>query len=1485
ALFIAGGVGIGQDLYASRIRTASTTNATSTQTGDIVVPGGIGIGQNLYVGGGVQATGLTTVTNTTNATNTSSGSLQTRGGLGVGGDLYASRIRTVSTTNATSTSTGEIIVGGGVGIGQDLWVGGNIYGSLAVTVSTASNLNTIQRAIGANYFLTFVDSNNATATAEAFYTSSTIKFDPTIGLAIGGTGAPTAALDVTGSVRISGISTVSNNTNASSTVSGALQVIGGAGIGGDLYASRIRTVSTTNATSTQTGEIIVAGGVGIGQDIWVGGDLVLNGGDISSVQSSFNLLNATVSTLNFAGAGTNITIGAATGATTIRNATTITNSTNATTTQTGALQVLGGAGIGGDLFVSRIRTVSTTQSTNTTTGEIVVCGGVGIGQDLYVGGVIYGQIAGASSTATTIYTTRASTASQYYLTFVDSNNAGTTTPEVLYSSATISFNPGVGFAIGGTASATAMLDVTGSARISGITTVSNTTNASSTITGALQVLGGAGIGGDLYASRIRTVSTTNATSTQTGEIVVRGGVGIGQDLHVGGNIIVTGTLYATNLSSTGTIVGTISTSTSSNNLIGGGPLRIVYQSNTNTTAFIQSPTGSLSTATATVILNYSTASGFTWTSVDSLVLGLGLDPIIDTFTGAGTTTTFALSVAPRSKNHVDVNIDGIDQLHNSYSVTGTNLVLSEIPPVGSTVEVTIFATTGTNFINGPAGINNSIQYNLAGNLAGANTFLYATTGVNLLVTTNAVNTQTGALQVSGGVGIGQNLYVGGGVGITGITTITNATNAVSSTTGALQVVGGVGIQGDVYARNIYSNGGLVGGGTVANPFSGIFTITNTTQATSTQTGALQVYGGVGIGGNLHVGGDVVANRLIIQYTTVTTTEVTTDDVITTNNTTNATNTNTGALRIKGGVGIGQDVWIGGNINVTGTINGSFAGTADNVKTIRTATNASYFLTFVDSNNATATGEPIYTTSSVFVNPTIGLAVSNKTNATTTQSGALIVDGGVGIGQDLYVGGNLNVAGTLVGTVSGTITTATNIAGGTAGQVPYQTGPGATSFFGPGTAGNILVSNGTGAPSYNNTLTLTGLVNATSTLTGALQVRAGVGIGQNLHVGGGTQIAGLTTITNTTNATSTITGALQVTGGIGVGGQVYAGGLTVLAAGAVDGSITAQATIISTGTFSNFPSAGLAFGGYYTAAGIAGFGGISMTKLNAVSGDFSSYLSLHTRNGTVTQPQEWLRLTNTGTVLLYGTTNATSTQTGALIVTGGVGIGQNLVVGGSLTVAGSTVITTGTGGVTSPFAGIFTVTNTTNAGNTQSGAIQVYGGVGVGGNLNVGGVITATNLFVNGFAVSTASGGVTSPFAGIFTITNTTQSFSTNTGALQVYGGVGIGGNLYATSKSFSIAHPTQPGKTLNYGSLEGPEFGVYVRGSLQNKNVIELPEYWTHLVDEQTISVSITPRGRRQEIYVEYIANNRIYLQGDDIDCYYIVFAERKDIDKIVVER
>lgn len=57
------------------------------------------------------------------------------------------------------------------------------------------------------------------------------------------------------------------------------------------------------------------------------------------------------------------------------------------------------------------------------------------------------------------------------------------------------------------------------------------------------------------------------------------------------------------------------------------------------------------------------------------------------------------------------------------------------------------------------------------------------------------------------------------------------------------------------------------------------------------------------------------------------------------------------------------------------------------------------------------------------------------------------------------------SGTWGVSISGTAANATNLAGGIASQIPYQTGAGATSFISNGTAGQILTSAGTSAPTW------------------------------------------------------------------------------------------------------------------------------------------------------------------------------------------------------------------------------------------------------------------------------------------------------------------------------------------------------------------------------------------------------------------------------------
>jgi hypothetical protein len=110
--------------------------------------------------------------------------------------------------------------------------------------------------------------------------------------------------------------------------------------------------------------------------------------------------------------------------------------------------------------------------------------------------------------------------------------------------------------------------------------------------------------------------------------------------------------------------------------------------------------------------------------------------------------------------------------------------------------------------------------------------------------------------------------------------------------------------------------------------------------------------------------------------------------------------------------------------------------------------------------------------------------------------------------------------------------------------------------------------------------------------------------------------------------------------------------------------------------------------------------------------------------------------------------------------------------------------------------------------------------------------------------------------------------------------------LMAKSKNFVIDHPSKEGKKLVYACLEGPEHSVFVRGRITNRTIINLPDYWKDLVDESTITVQLQPIGAHQNIIVKRVGQNQVHLQGHGlpIDCYYHIFAERKDIEKLETE-
>lgn len=175
-----------------------------------------------------------------------------------------------------------------------------------------------------------------------------------------------------------------------------------------------------------------------------------------------------------------------------------------------------------------------------------------------------------------------------------------------------------------------------------------------------------------------------------------------------------------------------------------------------------------------------------------------------------------------------------------------------------------------------------------------------------------------------------------------------------------------------------------------------------------------------------------------------------------------------------------------------------------------------------------------------------------TNSTSSTTGALVVFGGQGILNDLWVGG------TIYSNLVGLASTATNVAGGAGGSLIYQADTGTTTALAIGTTGTILLSNGSvprwADPSELASMTAT---NATNILVGDASSGTYY-LGMVDIIGGYTQVDSTATVTyspatqtleveklvvksQASNTSSTASQALLVHGGIGVSQDVFVEG--------------------------------------------------------------------------------------------------------------------------------------------------------------------------------------------------------------------------------------------------------------------------------------------------------------------------------------------------------
>lgn len=320
----------------------------------------------------------------------------------------------------------------------------------------------------------------------------------------------------------------------------------------------------------------------------------------------------------------------------------------------------------------------------------------------------------------------------------------------------------------------------------------------------------------------------------------------------------------------------------------------------------------------------------------------------------------------------------------------------------------------------------------------------------------------------------------------------------------------------------------------------------------------------------------------------------------------------------------------------------------------------------------------------------------------------------------------------------------------------------------------LTTNSATLASSIATMNINATTESTGTSSGALVVAGGVGIGgdlfadtatfssiQNTPIGSTTRNTGAFTqvdadniridgnTISSTNTDGNITldpngdGYVQIAG---TNGLVIPVGTTAEQGPAVDGAIRLNST---TGQFEGFSA-----NNWSSLGGVRSVDGLTYITAESSPDASDDTLSFVT-NGTErffidTDSAEF---DSTVDVRIDSGTNATSSSTGALVVAGGVGIGEDLYVGGSLTVLGSVNMGSATFssinntpiGDTTAAAGsfttlnassTFTVTATTQSTDKDTGAVIVEGGVGIEKRLNVGEDITTdADLDVKGGTIS------------------------------------------------------------------------------------------------------------------------------------------------------
>jgi hypothetical protein len=421
--------------------------------------------------------------------------------------------------------------------------------------------------------------------------------------------------------------------------------------------------------------------------------------------------------------------------------------------------------------------------------------------------------------------------------------------------------------------------------------------------------------------------------------------------------------------------------------------------------------------------------------------------------------------------------------------------------------------------------------------------------------------------------------------VNGNARVQDTTDAVTKTTGALVVSGGLGVASNIHSTNVYA-GSHVGVGTDAasaplhilvsgtgETTNGIYMKSAAGSSTNDAIVNLEVASDGGDafmtwnasgGAAFAMGLDRSESLLTIansssSLTTNARLRMATDGAVTLTNTTDATSTTDGSLIISGGLGVAKSIHA---VTIRGTnLYGTLAGANTAAVTDLTATGT--------VEGATLAGTNLY-----------GTLTGANTAAVTDLTATGTVEGATITGTNVY--GTLTGANTAAvtdltatGTVEGATITGTNVYGTLAGANTAAV----TDLTATGTVEGATI---TGTNVYG---TLTGAnTAAVSDLTATGTVEGATITGTNVYgslVGANTaavttlSASGVVNLTDETDATSSITGALQAAGGVGIAKDLYVGERAYVTGGLVTntGGVTKK-TYSHTGTITTGTTPGI-----------------------------------------------------------------------------------------------------------------------------------------------------------------------------------------------------------------------------------------------------------------------------------------------------------------------